>query len=117
MIIYMPMVSVAALSMLACARIGAIHSVVFGGYAAKELAQRFDDLQPKLIITCSAGIEPSKVIKYAPIIDQALSLTTAIKNKDSFPRLIYQRPESNGKYADQSLQSRSDVYFDYAQIM
>lgn len=59
-IIYMPMVPVAAFAMLACSRIGVIHSVVFGGYAAKELASRFDDLQPKLIITCSAGIEPKK---------------------------------------------------------
>ena len=97
------MVSVAAVSMLACARIGAIHSVVFGGYAAKELAQRFDDLQPKLIITCSVGIEPTKILKYAPIVDQALSLTTQIKNKDTFPRLVYQRLELDGRYSDPSL--------------
>ena len=61
--------------MLACSRIGAIHSVVFGGYAATELASRFDDLKPKLIITCTAGLEPNKVIKYAPIINEALTLT------------------------------------------
>ncbi len=55
----MPMVPVAAFAMLACARIGAIHSVVFGGFAAKELANRIDDCQPKLIITCSVGLEPN----------------------------------------------------------
>jgi propionyl-CoA synthetase len=71
-IIYMPMVPIAAFAMLACARIGAIHSVVFGGFAAKELANRIDDCNPKLIITCSAGLEPGKVIKYAPIVDHAL---------------------------------------------
>ena len=68
----MPMVPEAAFAMLACARIGAIHSVVFGGFAAKELANRIDDCKPKLIITCSAGLEPGKVIKYAPIVDHAL---------------------------------------------
>jgi propionyl-CoA synthetase len=71
-LIYMPMVPVAAFAMLACARIGAIHSVVFGGFAAKELAGRIDDCKPKLIITCSAGLEPGKVINYAPIVDHAL---------------------------------------------
>ena len=54
--------------MLACARIGAIHSVVFGGFAAKELANRIDDCNPSLIITCSTGIEPSKNVKYLPIV-------------------------------------------------
>jgi len=77
--------------MMACSRIGAIHSVVFGGYAAKELASRFDDLQPKLIITCSVGLEPGKVIQYVPIIDEALSLTSKLQNTNSFPKLIYQR--------------------------
>ena len=74
--------------MLACARIGAIHSVVFGGYAAKELANRFDDLKPKIIISASSGLEPNKVIKYAPIIDEALKLTLFIPNKDHFPKLF-----------------------------
>jgi propionyl-CoA synthetase len=72
-LIYMPMVAPAAFAMLACARIGAIHSVVFGGFAAKELSNRIDDCLPKLIITCSAGIEPNKIIKYAPIVDAALA--------------------------------------------
>lgn len=68
------MVPNAAFAMLACARIGAIHSVVFGGFAAKELANRIDDCLPKLIITTSTGIEPKKILPYPPIIDEALSL-------------------------------------------
>lgn len=89
-LIYMPMVSNAAFAMLACARIGAIHSVVFGGFAAKELANRIDDCQPKLIITCSIGIEPKKLIKYAPIVDEALT-HCRLHNARQMPRLIYQR--------------------------
>ena len=61
-LLYMPMIPASAFAMLACTRIGAIHSVVFGGFAAKELAGRIEDCQPKLIITSSCGLEPSKVI-------------------------------------------------------
>jgi propionyl-CoA synthetase len=61
-LLYMPMIPVSAFAMLACARIGAIHSVVFGGFAAKELANRIDDCKPTLIITASCGLEPGKVI-------------------------------------------------------
>ena len=75
-IIYMPMVPEAAISMLACARIGAVHSVVFGGFAATELAIRIDDVQPKLIITASCGIEVNRVIAYKPIVDEAIALST-----------------------------------------
>ena len=71
-IIYMPMVPQAAIAMLACARIGAIHSVVFGGFAPKELATRIDDAQPKLIISASCGIEPGRVIAYKPLLDEAI---------------------------------------------
>ena len=85
----MPMVPSAACAMLACARIGAIHSVVFGGFAAKELANRIDDCKPALIITCSAGLEPNKVIKYLPIVDEALNITDKIENAKDLPRLIY----------------------------
>jgi propionyl-CoA synthetase len=88
-LIYMPMVPSAACAMLACARIGAIHSVVFGGFAAKELANRIDDCKPALIITCSAGLEPNKVIKYVPIVDEALNITEKIENAKDLPRLIY----------------------------
>jgi propionyl-CoA synthetase len=89
---------------------------VFGGYAAKEFASRIDDLLPKLIITCSVGLEPSKVIKYAPIIDKALSLTKILPNAKNLPRLIYQRPELNGKYSDPSLDTRPE-YFNYQQLL
>ena len=66
--------------MYACARIGAIHSVVFGGFAAMELANRIDDCQPKVIITASCGLEPGKVIQYRPIVDEALSLCKKVEN-------------------------------------
>ncbi len=73
-IIYMPMVPEAAIAMLACARIGAIHSVVFGGFAPKELATRIDDAKPKLIISASCGIEPGRVIAYKPLLDEAIEI-------------------------------------------
>ncbi|HEV7416825.1 MAG TPA: propionyl-CoA synthetase [Tianweitania sediminis] len=76
-IIYMPMVPQAAFAMLACARLGAIHSVVFGGFAAKELATRIDDARPKLIISASCGIEPTRIIDYKPLLDQAIDMATA----------------------------------------
>ena len=88
-LIYMPMVPQAAFAMLACARLGAIHSVVFGGFAAPELANRIDSCLPKLIMTCSAGLEPNKIIKYAPIIDSALGQCTKLENAVNLPRLIY----------------------------
>jgi propionyl-CoA synthetase len=77
-IIYMPMTPQAAVAMLACARIGAVHSVVFGGFAANELAVRIDDAQAKLIVTASCGIEFDKVIPYKPLVEKAIQLA---KNK------------------------------------
>ncbi len=71
-IIYMPMVPEAAIAMLACARIGAIHSVVFGGFSAVELATRIDDAKPKVIVAGSCGIEPSRVVHYKPLLDAAI---------------------------------------------
>ena len=71
-IIYMPMVPEAVIAMLACARIGAIHSVVFGGFAANELAVRINDAQPKAILAASCGIEPGRIIAYKPLIDEAI---------------------------------------------
>ncbi|MBT3204513.1 MAG: propionyl-CoA synthetase [Gammaproteobacteria bacterium] len=71
-IIYMPMIPEAAIAMLACARIGAIHSVVFGGFAANELATRIDDAKPDIIISTSCGIEPARVIEYKPLLDAAI---------------------------------------------
>src|SRR5690348_16693183 len=73
-LIYMPMVPEAAMAMLACARIGAIHSVVFGGFAAPELATRIDDAKPKVILSASCGIEVQRVIPYKPLLDAAIDL-------------------------------------------
>ncbi len=74
-IVYMPMVPEALIAMLACARIGAIHSVVFGGFAAKELATRIDDAKPKAIISASCGIEPGRIVAYKPLLDEAIELS------------------------------------------
>jgi propionyl-CoA synthetase len=73
-VIYLPMVPEAAIAMLACARIGAVHSVVFGGFAAKELAVRIDDAAPKVIVSASCGIEGQRVIEYKPLLDRAIEL-------------------------------------------
>jgi propionyl-CoA synthetase len=73
-IIYLPMVPEAAIAMLACARIGAVHSVVFGGFAPPELAARIDDAQPKAVLTASCGIEFTNVIPYQPLVDKAIKL-------------------------------------------
>ena len=88
-ILYMPMVPEAMIAMLACARIGAVHSVVFGGFAAKELATRIDDASPKLIMSASCGIEPGRIVKYKPLLDEAINLAM------SKPRacMILQRPQ------------------------
>ena len=75
-IIYMPMVPEALVAMLACARIGAVHSVVFGGFAANELAVRIDDATPKAIIAASCGLEPGRVVAYKPLLDGAIDLAT-----------------------------------------
>jgi len=73
-IIYMPMVPEAVIAMLACARIGAVHSVVFGGFAPRELAARIDDAGPVLILSASCGIEPGRIVPYKPLLDQAIEL-------------------------------------------
>ena len=73
-LIYMPMIPEAIVAMLACARIGAVHSVVFGGFAAKELATRIDDAEPKVILTASCGLEPGRIVEYKPLLDLAISL-------------------------------------------
>ena len=74
-VIYMPMVPEAAIAMLACARLGAIHSVVFGGFAAAELAKRIDDATPKVIVSASCGLEPGRVIPYKPLLDAAIAFS------------------------------------------
>ncbi len=75
-IVYMPMIPEAIVAMLACARLGAIHSVVFGGFAAPELAARIDDAKPVVVVTASCGIEPGRVLAYKPIIDEALRIAS-----------------------------------------
>ncbi|MCP2279968.1 AMP-binding protein [Nocardia amikacinitolerans] len=89
-VIYLPMIPEAVIAMLACARIGAVHSVVFGGFAAPELAARIDDAQPVLIITASGGLEPNRKIEYPPIVLEALDIA-----KTTAPRhvIVKQRPE------------------------
>ena len=88
-IIYMPMVPEAVFSMLACARIGAVHSVVFGGFAARELATRIDDSTPKAIIAASCGLEPGRTVAYKPLLDGAIEMA---KHKPDFC-LVLQRPQ------------------------
>ncbi|MFC5505840.1 MULTISPECIES: propionyl-CoA synthetase [Hyphomicrobiales] len=89
-VLYMPMVPEAAFAMLACARIGAVHSVVFGGFAAKELATRIEDAKPRVILAATCGIEPSRVVEYKPLLDQAIDLS-AHKPQTC---LILQRPQA-----------------------
>ena len=74
-VIYMPMVPEAAIAMLACARLGAVHCVVFGGFAAAELASRITDAQPKIILSASCGLEPGRVVHYKPLLDAAIALS------------------------------------------
>jgi propionyl-CoA synthetase len=76
-VIYMPMVPETVVGMLACARIGAVHSVVFGGFAASELAARIDDAKPKLVLSASCGLEPGRVVAYKPLLDQAIAMSKA----------------------------------------
>src|SRR5690242_9710847 len=87
-IIYMPMVPEAVIAMLACARLGAIHSVVFGGFASKELATRIDDARPTVILSASCGVEGSRVIPYKPLLDQAIEMASHKPRRC----LILQRP-------------------------
>jgi propionyl-CoA synthetase len=88
-IVYMPMIPEAIFAMLACARIGAVHSVVFGGFAAKELATRIDDAEPKLVLTASCGVEPGRVVEYKPLLDHAIDLAA----HKPHACVVYQRPQ------------------------
>jgi len=90
-LIYMPMIPQAAISMLACARVGAVHSVVFGGFAANELATRINDAKPKVIVTASCGIEVARVIPYKPLLDEAIELSEADNRPEKC--VIFQRPQ------------------------
>ena len=95
-VIYMSMIPEAIFAMLACARIGAIHSVVFGGFAANELAKRLDDAQPKLVLTNSCGIEPGRIVHYKPLLDEAIDLSA---NKPSAV-LLFQRPQAQASLVE-----------------
>jgi propionyl-CoA synthetase len=95
-IVYMPMIPEAAIAMLACARIGAIHSVVFGGFAAKELATRIDDSRPKMVLSASCGIEPSRLVAYKPLLDEAIELAQHKPAKC----IIKQRPQLTADLQD-----------------
>lgn len=88
-VIYMPMIPQAAIAMLACARLGAVHSVVFGGFASHELAIRIDDAEPKVVMSASCGIEVDRVIEYKPILDSAIAMAA---HKPEWC-LIYQREQ------------------------
>ena len=89
-VIYMPMIPEAVIAMLACARLGAVHSVVFGGFAAPELAARIDDAAPKVIVSASCGIEIARVLEYKPILDAAIELTSSKPERC----VILQRPQA-----------------------
>ncbi|HET8699995.1 MAG TPA: AMP-binding protein, partial [Gammaproteobacteria bacterium] len=94
-VIYMPMVPQAVFAMLACARLGAIHSVVFGGFAAPELAARIDDCKPKVVLSASCGIEPGRVVEYKPLLEQALAIAQHAPGRC----LIWQRPQRRAELA------------------
>ncbi len=95
-IIYMPMIPQAVIAMLACARLGAVHSVVFGGFAAHELAVRIDDAKPKVIVSASCGIEPGRLVKYKPLLDGAIE--EAEHKPDCC--IIYQRSQEIAEFVE-----------------
>ncbi|WP_420135674.1 propionyl-CoA synthetase [Rhodopseudomonas sp.] len=109
-ILYMPMVPESMVAMLACARIGAVHSVVFGGFAAKELATRIEDAKPKLILSASCGIEPGRIVKYKPLLDEAIDLASVkpeaciiLKRPQQDCELIEGRDHDWGKLRSEAL--------------
>jgi len=104
-IIYMPMVPEAAIAMLACARLGAVHSVVFGGFASRELATRIDDAKPKVLVSASCGIEPGRVVEYKPLLDGALDIAT--HKPDCC--ILLQRPKQEAVLDDRYIDWRDAV--------
>ena len=89
-VIYMPMIPEAVIAMLACARLGAVHSVVFGGFAAHELALRIDDAEPKVLVYASCGLEPNRIVPYKPLVDSAIEEASHPPEKC----VVFQRPEA-----------------------
>ena len=102
-LIYLPMVPEAVVAMLACARIGAVHSVVFGGFAPAELAVRIDDAEPRVVVSASCGIEPSRVVEYKPLLDEALSLARHRPTAS----VILQRPQVAAAMGDRDIDWRT----------
>ena len=104
-VIYMPMVPEAVVAMLACARIGAVHSVVFGGFAPSELAARIDDARPRVVVSASCGIEPTRVVEYKPMLD------AAIERSEHKPErvVVLQRPQAEAAMGERDL--------DWAELM
>lgn len=98
-IVYLPMIPEAVITMLACARLGAVHSVVFGGFAPRELAARIDDATPKVIVAASCGIEPNRVVEYLPIIAEALALSAHQPERT----VVVQREIAPGKLGERDL--------------
>jgi propionyl-CoA synthetase len=98
-IVYMPMVPEAVVAMLACARIGAVHSVVFGGFAPAELAARIDDAEPTVIVTASCGVEGTRVIEYKPLIDEALRLA----RHQPRTTILLQRPHAHAEMGERDV--------------
>jgi len=90
-LIYLPLIPEAVIAMLACARLGAVHVVVFGGFGAREVATRIDDTEPKLILTASCGLEPGRIVEYLPLLNQALALCSHQPSNC----LVLQRPQSS----------------------
>jgi propionyl-CoA synthetase len=95
-VIYMPMVPEAVVAMLACARLGAVHSVVFGGFAANELATRIEDAAPRVVVAASCGVEPTRVVAYKPLVDEAIALSS--HQPDAV--VLLQREELRGELVD-----------------
>ena len=95
-IVYMPMIPQAIVAVLACARLGAVHSVVFGGFAAAELATRIDDAKPTAIVSASCGIEPTRIVEYKPLLDEAIELSSHKPSRC----VIFQRPQAEASLVD-----------------
>jgi len=109
-LIYLPMISESVVAMLACARIGAIHSVVFGGFAANELAVRIDDATPSVIVTATGGLEPSRQVEYLPIVHQAIALSTGSVRYV----VVKDRPHINGDITEYATGATSGGSLDVA---
>jgi propionyl-CoA synthetase len=105
-VIYMPMVPQAVMTMLACARIGAVHSVVFGGFAPRELAARIDDARPKVVVAASCGIEPTRIVEYKPMLDAALEIAEHRPTRC----VILQREQALAELGPRDLDWRTSMY-------